>query len=55
MVSSVDSLNIFAFFPFYKQLTQQEPPIKLRVFTHQTPEIFEQVENRTVDIGFVLS
>jgi len=54
-ISSVDSLNIYTFAPFYQQLLQGNPPIKLRVFTHQTPEIFEQVENRMSDVGFVLS
>jgi len=54
LISSVDSLNIYTFAPFYQQLLHGDPPFQLRVFTHQTPEIYEQIENRAVDIGFVL-
>lgn len=55
VISSVDSLNIYAFSSFYQQLTRGPSPLRLKIFTHQTPEIFEQVENRAADIGFVLS
>lgn len=54
-ISSVDSINIYTFSSFFKQIVRGEPSIRLKIFTHQTPEIFEQVENRAVDIGFVLS
>ncbi|ABW19874.1 LysR family transcriptional regulator [Alkaliphilus oremlandii] len=55
VISSVDSLNNYAFSAFYEQLLFGENPMRLKVFTHQTPEIFEQVDNRMADVGFVLS
>ena len=54
-ISSVDSLNVFTFSKLYKQLMQNNPLLRLTIGTYQTPEIFEQVENRIADIGFVLS
>ena len=54
-INSVDSLNIYTFAPFYQQLLQGDPPIRLRVLTYQTPEIFKQIENHSADVGFVLS
>jgi DNA-binding transcriptional LysR family regulator len=53
-VSSVDSLNLYTFLPFYRQMVHAEKPMALRIFTHQSSEIYEQVENRTVDVGLVL-
>jgi DNA-binding transcriptional LysR family regulator len=54
-VSGVDSLNIYAFAPFFHQIAEEnEPPINLRIFTHQTDEIYGQIENRSADVGFVL-
>ena len=55
VVSSVDSLNVYAFSSLYQQVARGPSPLRLKIFTHQTPEIFEQVENRFADIGFVLS
>lgn len=55
VISSVDSLNIYAFSSLYRQLVRGSNHLRLRISTHQTPEIFEQVENRIADIGFVLS
>lgn len=55
VVSSVDSLNVYTFSPLYQQLMRGSTPLRLKIFTHQTPEVFEQVENRLVDVGFVLS
>jgi DNA-binding transcriptional LysR family regulator len=54
-ISSVDSLNIYTFAPFYQRLLRDNSSFKLRIFTHQTPEIYEQVDNHLTDIGFVLS
>jgi DNA-binding transcriptional LysR family regulator len=54
-ISSVDSLNIYTLAPFYQQLLRDNPSFKLKIFTHQTPEIYEQVDNHLADIGFVLS
>lgn len=54
-ISSVDSLNNYAFSAFYEQLLFGDSPMRLKVFTHQTSEIFEHVDNRTADVGFVLS
>jgi DNA-binding transcriptional LysR family regulator len=54
-VSGVDSLNIYAFAPFFHQIAEEnDTPINLRIFTHQTAEIYEQIENRAADVGFVL-
>ncbi|MDR1516227.1 MAG: LysR family transcriptional regulator [Synergistaceae bacterium] len=53
-VSCVDSLNLYCFAPFYKKIKDVNSPINLRILTHQSNEIYEQVENRLVDIGLVL-
>lgn len=54
-INSVDSLNVFTFSKFYKQLMDNNSLLRLKIATYQTPEIFEQVENRLIDVGFVLS
>jgi DNA-binding transcriptional LysR family regulator len=53
-VSCVDSLNIYTFTSFYEQVVSGEPPMALRVNTHQSYEIYEHVENRSADVGLVL-
>lgn len=55
IISIVDSLNIYTFSGFFERILFGSPSIKLKIFTHQTPEIFEHVENRAADVGFVLS
>jgi DNA-binding transcriptional LysR family regulator len=57
-ISSVDSINTYALVPFYQQILQGEggdPPFRMQIYTYNTPEIFERVENHLADIGFVLS
>lgn len=54
-VNSVDSVNTYALAPFYKQILEGTPPIRLQILTYNTPEIFERVENHLADIGFVIS
>lgn len=54
-IRGVDSVNTYIFAPFYQQFLQSDSTISLKVLTHQTPEIFELVENRFADIGLVLS
>jgi DNA-binding transcriptional LysR family regulator len=54
-ITSVDSINIYTLVSFYQQLLQGIPPVRLKIFTYNTPEIFERVDNHLADIGFVLS
>ena len=53
-ISSVDSLNLFTFASFYQQMILNDKSMSLKITTHQSPEIYEFVENRSVDVGMVL-
>ena len=51
-VATPDSLNIYLFQPFYKQLVSPECALALRIRTQQSPEIFNLIDNHEVDAGF---
>jgi len=53
-ISSVDSLSLFTFSSFYQQLVFGDDLMNLSIITHQSPEIYELVDNRIVDVGLVL-
>lgn len=52
-VACSDSLNTALFAPFYRQLLQEEPKLRLNIRTHQSHEIYRLVEERSADIGFI--
>jgi len=52
-ISGVHSVNFGVFEPLYKELTQHSPPIDLYLQTHHTLEIYDLMESRQLDVGFV--
>ncbi|WAH37631.1 LysR family transcriptional regulator [Alicyclobacillus dauci] len=53
-IGAVDSLNAFVLPPLYRMLNAQTNPVILRIRTHQTVELYELLEQREVDVAFVL-
>lgn len=51
-IGSVDSLNSFIFPPLYKKLINNNPAFVLDIQTHHTHQIFDELDNRELDIGF---
>lgn len=54
-IASVDAINNYTFVPFFKNHLENVPNIRLSINTHHSNEIYNLVENRTADIGFVFS
>jgi len=53
-IGALDSLN-YAFFPtLYQALSRHEPKINLKVVTSHSPELYDLIERREVDIAFTL-
>lgn len=48
-----DSLNMLLFSPLYIKMMKSEPLFHLNISTHQSPEIYEIVNNHDADLGFV--
>lgn len=53
-IGSVDSLNTTLLPSLYEKLIHHKPICKLKILTSTSPEIYELVEKREIDIGFVL-
>lgn len=53
-IASVDSLNTTVLLPLYHKLISQSPKCKLKILTKASTEIYELVEKREIDLGFVL-
>ena len=53
-IGSVDSVNSFILPKVYQAVTSHNPVIKLQIHTSHTVDLYSEVENRQVDIGFVL-
>jgi Transcriptional regulator len=53
-IGCVDSLSTYMFPPLYKQILNHEISIDLQVRTHQSGEIYNLLDNREIDVGFVL-
>lgn len=53
-IGSVDSLNTTLLYSLYQKLINHTPKCKLKILTKTSPEIYELVEKREIDIGFVL-
>lgn len=54
VVGSIDSFNTFFLPQMYRAIIKQSPPVRLEVRTLHSLELYEEVENRRVDVGFVL-
>jgi DNA-binding transcriptional LysR family regulator len=53
-IGALDSLN-YAFFPtLYQDLSRHKPKINLKVVTSHSPELYNLIERREVDIAFTL-
>lgn len=53
-VGSVDSVNTFILPQVYRAISQETPPVKLEIRTSHSIELYAEVENRQVDIAFVV-
>jgi DNA-binding transcriptional LysR family regulator len=53
-IGSVDSLSTTILSPLYRQLSIHMPKINLRIITKTSLEVYELVEKREIDVGFVL-
>ncbi len=53
-IGCVDSVNIFLLSDMYKRMQRHSPPVQLAIGTHQSGQIYDLVEQRELDIGFVL-
>lgn len=53
-IGSLDSLNYALFPPLYHALCQHQPKISLSVVTSHSPELYDLVERRQVDVAFSL-
>lgn len=54
VVGAVDSLNTFLLPQVFNSLNMHNPPITLTIRTSHSPELYEEVEKRQVDVAFVL-
>lgn len=54
VVGAVDSFNTFILPPVYRALNKHQPPIKLTIRTLHSPELYEEIEKRQIDVGFAL-
>jgi DNA-binding transcriptional LysR family regulator len=53
-IGSVDSVNNFILPPIYEYMNNHEPRVHLYIRAYQTEELYEKIENRELDVGFVL-
>ncbi|MEA4849456.1 MAG: LysR family transcriptional regulator [Clostridiaceae bacterium] len=52
-ISMVDSMSATILPEVFSQVVKDDTSIRLQISTHQSSEIFDLIENRTADIGFV--
>lgn len=55
VVGAPELINGSLFLPFYRLFAQAHPEIRLRLRTHHTPELYEMLGARQIDIGFTFS
>ncbi|MDR3564755.1 MAG: LysR family transcriptional regulator [Negativicutes bacterium] len=53
-IGTLDSLSYALFPPLYRSLSQHQPKIHLTVITSHSPDIYDLVERRQVDVAFTL-
>ncbi|MCE5265898.1 MAG: LysR family transcriptional regulator [Deltaproteobacteria bacterium] len=53
-IGALDSLNYAFFPPLYQALSRHRPKINLKVVTSHSPELYDLIERREVDIAFSL-
>lgn len=54
VVGSVDSINTFVLPPVYESLINYGTPFDLSIQTLHSAEIYEKIESRQIDVGFVV-
>lgn len=54
VVGSVDSINTFVLPPVYESLINYQTPFDLSIQTLHSAEIYEKIESRQIDVGFVV-
>jgi len=52
-VAAIDSISTSVLPYVYRKMAEGEYPLKLRIMTHQSGEIYDLVERQIADIGFV--
>ena len=52
-IGTVDSISSSLLPHVYRRVSQGDAPLHLRIMTHQSSEVYDLVENREADIGFV--
>jgi DNA-binding transcriptional LysR family regulator len=52
-IGMIDSLSSSVLVDVFMRLLNDEIPIRLKISTHQSGELFNLIENHTIDIGFV--
>ena len=53
-IGAVDSVNTHVLPDIYQQIIQQHPTMRLHIYTQNSPDLYTLVEQRTIDIAFVL-
>lgn len=53
-IGSVDSVSSFILYPIFETIMRKWPQTRLRIQTHQSHELYALMEQRKIDIGFVL-
>lgn len=53
-IGCVDSVSLYILIDYFDQLAKEFPSAKIRIRTQHTPEIKRMIEDRTLDLGFVL-
>jgi DNA-binding transcriptional LysR family regulator len=54
IIGTLDSLSLAVFPPLYHALIKHEPKICLTLVTSHSPDLYDLVERRQVDVGFTL-
>jgi DNA-binding transcriptional LysR family regulator len=55
-IGAVESLSVHVFSPFYKLISNSvAPPIYLEIKTHWSRNLYSALDNREIDVGFVLA
>jgi DNA-binding transcriptional LysR family regulator len=53
-IGTLDSINYALFPPLYRSLCQHQPKLRLNVTTSHSPELYDLIERRQVDVAFTL-
>lgn len=54
-IAGIDAINTYTFLPLYRSHIEKYPNIKLSIHTYHSREIYERIQNRSMDLGFVFN